>query len=143
MAVQVDDKDIAILDILKEDSRSSVRTISKKTGIRPSTVHTRIQRMQEKGVIRGFSVDLAPEKVGEGLTVYMLVAGTLEGYLDDAFLNSKHIKEISGITGEYDLLMKLAFKDMKQFNRFVIDFRKRYSQSVSKTITMVRTVELK
>jgi DNA-binding Lrp family transcriptional regulator len=139
----LDDKDWLLLKHLKTDSRLSVRNLAKKTKIRPSTVHQRIKRLSDLGIIQAFTIKLDHEKIGENLTVFMLVSGTLDRYFDDKFMNSEHIEEISGITGEYDLLMKLRFKNMNQFNKFVIEFRERYSRSISKTITMVQTVALK
>lgn len=139
----LDEKDQAILEHLFADGRMSVRRLGELTGIRPSTVHQRITRMRDLGVIRGFTVKLDPEKAGQKLTVFMLVSGSMESYLDDAFLSRPEILEINGITGEYDLLLKLRFRDMKSFNRFVIDFRERFKDSISKTITMVQTAGLK
>jgi len=81
--------------------------------------------------------------MGENLTVFMLVAGSLNRYIDTGFMKNPHILEVHGITGEYDMLFKLRFKDMKQFNKFIIEFREKYSKSISKTITMVQTVSLK
>ena len=139
----LDDKDLKIIEYLKNDARISVRDLGKKTRIRPSTVHQRIKRLINEGVIQSFTIKLDKEKLGENLTVFMLISGSLDKYFDDRFMKSKHIIEIHGITGEYDLLLKLRFKDMKQFNKFVIDFRERYSRSISKTITMVQTAALK
>jgi DNA-binding Lrp family transcriptional regulator len=139
----LDDKDNAILEVLGRDARISVRKLGKLTGIRPSTVHQRIKRMVKDGIIQGFGVKLDHEKMGENLTVFMLVGGSLDRYLDYRFLSSKHVLELHGITGEYDLLLKLRFKDMKQFNKFVIEFREKYSKSITKTITMVQTASLK
>jgi DNA-binding Lrp family transcriptional regulator len=99
--------------------------------------------MISEGIIQGFRVKLDPEKLGENLTVFMLVAGSMDRYIDDRFVKNEHIEEVHGITGEYDLLLKLRFRDMKQFNRFVIDFREKYSRTISKTITMVQTIGLK
>jgi len=140
---RLDHKDLAILNLLEADARLSIRKIGALTKIRPSTVHQRIKRMIKEGVIQKFTVKLDPEKFGQNLTVFMLVAGSLNKYLDDRFMKSKNILEIHGITGEYDLLIKLRFKDMKQFNKFIIEFREKYSRSISKTITMVGTVQLK
>lgn len=139
----LDDKDLRIIEYLKNDARISVRDLGKKTRIRPSTVHQRIKRLINDGVIQSFTIRIDNEKLGENLTVFMLISGSLDKYFDDRFMKSKHIIEIHGITGEYDLLLKLRFKDMKQFNKFVIDFRERYSRSISKTITMVQTAALK
>jgi DNA-binding Lrp family transcriptional regulator len=140
---RLDHKDLAILNLLEADARLSIRKIGTLTKIRPSTVHQRIKRMIKEGIIQKFTIKLDPEKFGENLTVFMLVAGSLNKYLDDRFMKSKNILEIHGITGEYDLLIKLRFKDMKQFNKFIIEFREKYSRSISKTITMVGTVQLK
>ncbi len=64
-----------------------------------------------------------------------------EENLDQTFFKNKYIKEAFGITGEYDLLLKLKFKDVEEFNDFVIEFRKKHP--VAKTITMVGTITLK
>ena len=132
-----------MLEHLTTNARLSVRSIAKLTGIKPSTVHQRLTRMVVNGVIKNFTVKLDWEKLGENMTVFMLVSGSLDKYIDKNFFNNKNILEIHGITGEYDLLLKLRFRDMKAFNRFVIDFREKYSNSISKTITMVQTVGLK
>jgi DNA-binding Lrp family transcriptional regulator len=139
----LDKKDQKIIEILKENSRASIREISKVTGIRPSTVHQRIKKMKQEGVIQGFTVRLDDDKVGEGFCVFMLISGTPERYLDEKVVKNRHVKGIYGITGEYDLLIKMKFKDMNEFNGFLLNFREKYSQHISKTLTMVQTVQLK
>ena len=73
--LELDKKDTAILRILKRDSRSSIRSKAKETGIRPSTVHQRIKRLRETGAIIQFTVKIDDELVGEKLTVFILIAG--------------------------------------------------------------------
>lgn len=139
----LDDKDRKILEILESNSRTSIREIAKITGYRPSTVHQRIKRLKEEGVIQKFTVKLDDEKLNRNLVVFMLISGAMDKYLDDKAMKDPCIREIHGITGEYDLLMKLKFRDMKEFNKFIIEFRDKYSDSIAKTITMVQTVSLK
>ena len=139
----MDEKDIKIIKILKENSRASIRDIAKSTAIRPSTVHNRIKKFKDEGIIEKFTIDTNDDKVGEGFVVFMLISGTPEKYLDNRFKNNSNIKEIYGITGEYDLLIKAKFKDMMEFNRFLIDFREKYHKSINKTITMVQTAKIK
>jgi DNA-binding Lrp family transcriptional regulator len=140
---QLDKKDIAIISMLSENARASIRDISKRTGIRPSTVHQRIKNLVEDGTIERFTVKLNDDKVGEGFCVFMLISGSTERYLGDEIMKSPHIKGIYGITGEYDLLIKMKFKDMNAFNEFLIAFREKYSKHITKTLTMVQTVSLK
>ena len=61
--------------------------------------------------------------------------------LEPTFFNNKHIKEVFGVTGEYDLVLKLKFKDIEEFNKFIIDLRK--NTSIKKTQTMIATINIK
>ena len=69
----LDSKDQKIIRLLREDSRATIRDISKKTKIRPSTVHQRIQKLKENGVIERFTLKLNNSAVGEGFVVFVLV----------------------------------------------------------------------
>lgn len=135
----VDKKDKRIIEALKEDSSQTVRAIAKSTGIRPSTVHQRITKMKKEGVIEKFTVKLDNRAAGENFIVFMSV--TTKSDLPKNFFQNKNIKEVFGITGEYDLLLKLKFKDIEEFNQFVIDMRK--NKAIEKTLTSVATITLK
>ena len=136
---ELDEKDHKIIEILKQDSRMSIRDIAKKTWIRPSTVHQRITQLRKKGAIEKFTLKLNNEAIGENFIVFMLVNTTKD--LDIKTVHNNHIKELFGVTGEYDLIIKLKFKDVREFNDFVIDFRKK--EGVKETLTMVATIGLK
>ena len=61
--------------------------------------------------------------------------------LPQSFFQDKHIKETFGITGEYDLLIKLKFKDIEEFNQYIINLRKQ--KQIRKTLTTIVTVNIK
>jgi len=140
--MELDKKDNLIIDVLKENSRLSVRKTAKKTGVRPSTVHERIKKLVKEEVIEKFTLKLNNKAVGESFIVFMLVKGGTKDYIDSSIINDKHIKEIFGVTGEYDLLLKLKFKDVEEFNDFLIKFR-REQKGVRQTFTMVSTANIK
>jgi len=140
--MELDKKDNLVIDVLKENSRLSVRKIAKKTGVRPSTVHERIKKLVKEGVIEKFTLKLNNKAVRESFIVFMLVKGGTKDYIDSSIINDKHIKEIFGVTGEYDLLLKLKFKDVEEFNDFLIKFRKE-QKGVRQTFTMVSTANIK
>ena len=65
---QLDSIDKDILRILA-DSRTSQREISRKLNIAQGTVTNRIRKMENGGIIRGYSVDLGAEEIGWTMTV--------------------------------------------------------------------------
>ncbi|MCH8328857.1 MAG: Lrp/AsnC family transcriptional regulator [Nanoarchaeota archaeon] len=138
----LDKKDNLIIGVLKENSRMPIRDIAKKTGIRPSTVHERIKKLVKGGVIEKFTLKLNNKAVGENFIVFMMVKGGTTEYINDKMINNEKVKEIFGITGEYDLLLKLKFMDVEEFNDFLIKFR-RGQKGVRQTFTMVTTADIK
>ncbi|MFH0868357.1 MAG: Lrp/AsnC family transcriptional regulator [Candidatus Woesearchaeota archaeon] len=138
----LDKKDYSITNILKQNSRLAIRDIAKKTGIRPSTVHERIKKLVKDGVIEKFTVKLNNKAVGENFIIFMMIKGGTTEYINEKITNNEHVKEIFGITGEYDLLLKLKFKDVEEFNKFLIRFRKD-QKGVRQTYTMVTTADIK
>lgn len=135
----LDNKDFKIISILKENSRLSIRDIAKKTQLRPSTVHLRIQKLTKTNIIEKFTLKLNNKAINEDFIVFMYL--TTNQDLPQSFFNNKNIKEAFGITGEYDLLLKLKFKDISEFNNYIISLRK--NKAITKTITNVATVNIK
>lgn len=138
--MKLDDTDKLILNELKKDSRKTIREIAKTLKLRPSTVHQRITKLREANVIEKFTIKTSNKEVGENFIVLMLVS-TEGAIIPEAAFKDAHIKEVFGITGEYDLMIKMKFIDVEEFNRFILEFRKKYG--LKKTVTMVATVNLK
>ena len=140
--MEIDNKDGKIIGILKQDSRMPIREIAKQTRIRPSTVHQRIQKLIENGAIEKFTIKLNDKAIGENFIVFMLVKGGTTEYIDNKILTNDHVKEVFGVTGEYDLMIKLKFENVEEFHGFVLNFRKE-KKEIQSTLTMVATANLK
>ena len=140
--MDIDNKDKKIIEVLRQDSRKPIREIAKETKIRPSTVHQRIQKLVENRVIEKFTIKLNNKEVGENFIVFMLVKGGTTEYIDNKILGNEHVKEVFGVTGEYDLLIKLKFENVEEFHEFVLNFRKG-KKEIQSTLTMVVTANLK
>ena len=140
--MDLDNKDKKIIEVLKQDSRQSIKEAAKHTRIRPSTVHQRIQKLLENKIIEKFTIKLNNKAVGENFIVFMLVKGGTTEYIDNKILNDRHVKEVFGITGEYDLLIKLKFESVEEFHEFILNFRKD-KKEIQSTLTMVATTNLK
>jgi DNA-binding Lrp family transcriptional regulator len=136
--MRLDDKDHKIINVLKKNSREPIRGIAKKTKLRPSTVHVRIRKLVAEGVIDKFTLKLNNELMGEGFIAIILLN---TDNLDPKVISNKQVKEIFGITGEYDILMKAKFKGVAEFNDFVLALRKLYN--IKQTLSMVVTANIK
>jgi Lrp/AsnC family leucine-responsive transcriptional regulator len=58
---RVDDKDLALLAVLHGNARIRLEDLGRTVDLAPSSVHERLRRLDREGVIRSWTVDLAPE----------------------------------------------------------------------------------
>ena len=70
---KLNEKDLLILEKLKENSRLSVLQLSRKTGIPPTTIHNRIKRLREHKVITNYTIRVDREKTGQGFCALVFV----------------------------------------------------------------------
>ena len=137
--MRLDVKDHKIIALLRKNARLSIRNIAKKTNIRPSTVHQRIKKLVSDGIIEKFTLKLNNKSFGEGFITFILI--TTKKDLPHNFFLDNRIKDVFGVTGEYDLILKMKFKDVEEFNDYIIKLRK--NQFIQKTLTMVVTTTIK
>ncbi len=69
----VDDTDLAILQLLSQDGRMSNSAVAEAVGIAPSTCLNRIRQLRDAGVIRGFQADIDPGAIGRPLQAVVFV----------------------------------------------------------------------
>ncbi len=137
--MELQDKDIKVIAELRQNARLPIRDIARKTGLRPSTVHQRMQRMAAEGVIEKFTIKLNNQAVGENFIVFILVKTSKD--IENKVFSDARIKEVFGITGSFDLMLKCKFKDITEFNNFIIKLRK--NEGITATETLVSTVVVK
>ncbi|HOE52382.1 MAG TPA: Lrp/AsnC family transcriptional regulator [Methanomassiliicoccales archaeon] len=135
----LDDKDRAILSALEKDSRRSTKAIAKDLNIPRATVHERIRRMMERGVIKGFTVVPDFGKLGEPVTAFILVSFLPNNHISQRELAEK-IGRLEGvhavhlISGEHDILLKVRGESMERIGDLVID-KLRQMDGVGRTLT--------
>ncbi len=126
--MDLDDKDWSILDTLRENAKLSRQQVAKRTGLPVMTVHNRIRRLEQEGVIKQYSVVLDHKKLGKALTAYLLVHVDT-GVLGKTISREEYIKrlraipsieEIKSITGHFDILLKFRLRDMEEMRDILI-----------------------
>jgi len=97
--MELNETDKKILKNLLEDARFSSRQIAKNVGVSVGTVLSRIKKMEDIGLIKGYSVILDHEKLGYELTVVTEITVS-KGRLVEM---EKEIAKLPGVCGVYDV----------------------------------------
>ena len=129
-AVQLDAVDRRILRALQVDGRATYDVLAGQVSLSPSATLRRVKRLEESGVIAGYTALVAPERVGLGLTAYINVrlAKQRDGDLRspiDAFAAAvqawPEVVECAALTGEMDYLLRVLVRDMAHYSHFIMD----------------------
>ncbi len=146
MNENLDEKDFAIIEELKKNSRLSEKNIAKRTNIPMTTVHNRIKKLRELGIIEAYTIRLNHKKLGMSITAYVLLK-TMPGVDQKEMLlkisKMPNIREVAMITGEFDLLFKVKVNSMEELNKTVVQtLRKEKTVGETRTMISYETIEI-
>lgn len=144
MTAKLDEKDVAILALIQEDSKLTAKEIAKKVNMPMTTVFAKIKRMEELGVIKKYLAILAPEKLYSGTAAFILASVTYSAKNGDSPVSQRvvaeeiakfaEVQEVHIITGDWDLLIKLRAENVDAIGGFVVD-KLRLIKGIEKTLT--------
>ena len=120
----MDKTDRKILRVLQGDARASMQDISQAVGLSASPCWERIKRMEQAGVIEGYTVRLNAAALDLGETV--LVQVTLDSHSDntlekfgETLATIPEVIEAYLVSGDYDYLLRVAVRDTKDYERLL------------------------
>ena len=140
----MDRVDKKILQILSEDSSTTATDIAVMVNLSIPAVNKRIQKMKQAGIIRKFTLQTDPERMGKPISAYMLLVLQQGGKMEtlmEYIKSDPDILECSGVTGEYDYLLKLCASNVASLQK-KINRLKKYG-GVVKSHTMLCLSEYK
>ena len=144
------DKDSKILALLKENSRMTTKEMSKELEMPQTTIHNRIKRLTQNGIIKRFTIEIDGKKIGKGLDAYILCTVSYRSTRGEKINQIEvaqtikelpEVEEVSIVTGDNDMIVKVAVKDVDALNDFVI-FSLRDIEGVERTVTSVVLSEI-
>ena len=122
----MDHIDKEILQILQENARTSLKTIAEKTFLSSPAVSARIEKLEKDGIITGYQAQIDPVKLGYHIIAFI----NLNVLPEDKPKFYKYaesipnILECSCVTGEYSMIMKVAFESTVQLDSFIGQLQK-------------------
>lgn len=137
----LDSKDERILRELMDDGRKSVVEISSELEVPRATVQERLTRMVKTGVIKKFTAVPDYSKIGMQVVAFIFVTFRSEQQVSQRVLAEQisripRVFEVSVISGEWDILLKVRAGSVEEIGRLVVD-RLRGMKGIEKTETCV------
>ncbi|MBN2566962.1 Lrp/AsnC family transcriptional regulator [Candidatus Woesearchaeota archaeon] len=148
--LKLDEKDLLVLDQLRENAKLTTNQIAKRTAIPITTVHNRIKRMEQAGVITNYSIKLDHKKLGKCITAFILIKvvyrlpdGTrIEQTRLARELKAKdEVESVSIVAGESDIVITVRVKDVEHLNEFIVSHLRKID-GVDTTSTMIVLEEI-
>lgn len=117
----LDEIDYAIINLLKNDSRLSIREISKIINRSPSTISERIRKLENRGVIKRYTITIDHGRLGYKLNAITLlqVDGAHIEDVEKMLMTEPNVRAVYDITGEYDVAIITTFRDSEELDRFI------------------------
>ncbi len=117
----LDEIDISILRLLKQNSRMRFHEMSRLTGISDATLQFRLKRMMNSGVIEKFTISANPASTGYLVTALVFVQTDTDKHdqAKTALAGLPEISEVYSVLGEYDLFLKVWSKSLEDLNAVI------------------------
>lgn len=124
MKERLDGADRNILRLLQEDGRITNADLARRVGLSPPSMLQRVRRLEQKGLIKGYTATIDPEKLGFSITVMAMVSLAMhQDQPIDHFLKAvssiPEIMECYHVSGDHDFMLKIVAKDMHDYERIV------------------------
>ena len=124
--VKLDQKDLAILKLLQQNARITVKEISDKVLLSTTPVYERIKRMEEAGVIKQYATLVDHAKVKKGLMVICYVSlkqhnKTVGAKFIKTIQEMNEVIECYNISGEFDFMLKVVVENMDAYYDFHVN----------------------
>ena len=116
--MQLDDTDRRLLAVLLEDARISQRGLAQRIGVAQGTITNRLRRLENLGVIKGYTVLLEPESIGWTMTVITglrIEKGSMINVQQNIAADPR-VFAVYDVTGDYDSMVLARVQSRKDLD---------------------------
>ncbi|MBO9399890.1 Lrp/AsnC family transcriptional regulator [Shimia sp. R9_3] len=120
----VDDLDRSILNALVDDARISWKDLAADVGVSSPTIRDRVRRLQDRGIVQGFSVEVAPAALGyalEAVVRFRPLPGKRH-MLEQQIQDTDRIVQCDKVTGEDGFVARVLLKDIGELDPLLETF---------------------
>jgi DNA-binding Lrp family transcriptional regulator len=141
-AVDLDQTDHRILELLSQNARRTMADIGEKVSLSASAVTRRIERLEKSGVIAGYTVVVDHRKAGRPIQAFTEVrfAGTADlKEIKETAIQLPEVQAVFTTAGDPDALVWLQVPDVERLGQVIEQLRRRGRVTGTKTLIVLDT----
>lgn len=117
----MDTIDAKLLSLLQHDARMTISELSKQLALSRPSVTERLHRLQEKGIIEGFTAIVSPAAVGRSMLLMIQISDlkVSAGEWEKMIASEQDVIECHRVTGEIGYIIKAAVEGMEGLRQLV------------------------
>lgn len=140
---EIDNVDLKILEILSKNAKKPYTEVAKLANVSGGTVHVRMRKMEEMGIIQGNTLIIDYARLGFDVTAFIGIFLSKSALYDEVVDELKKIPEIINIhytTGNYSMFAKIHCRDTRHLKDLLHDKIQRI-EGIVRTDTMISLEE--
>lgn len=125
MVASVDETDLQILSLLRENARMTVKNIAEKTFLSPTAISARIEKLEEQGYIEKYCARVNPRAFGYNVKAFinLEVEPVRKKEFYPYIRSCLNVVECNCVTGDYSMLIEVLFCTTDELDRFINDLQ--------------------
>ncbi|MBC8084268.1 MAG: AsnC family transcriptional regulator [Hymenobacter sp.] len=140
---ELDDTDRKILDLLMRDAKMPYTEIARKVHVSGGTVHVRMARLEELGIVKGATLQIDYQKLGYGVNAFLgiyLLKSSVYGSVAEQLREIPEVVSIHFTTGAYGIFARIVCRDTQHL-RDVLHDRMQLIEGIERTETLISLEE--
>mgnify|MGYP002378911203 FL=1 len=141
--MNLDKLDLQIIQAMMENAEISYAELGKQLFVSGGTIHVRIKKMQEFGIVKGTRLNVDLKLLGYDITAFVgiyLEKSSLYDAVAKELMKIPQIIRLNYITGNYSMFIEVVCKDITQL-RFVLHDELQKIKGIERTETFISLEE--
>ena len=139
----IDKTDLKILEILIQDAKKPFTEVAKKVFVSQGTVHVRMNKLQDAGIVEKTTLKINYAKLGFDITAFIGIYLEKSALYEQVLAKLKQIPEVTNIhytTGNYSMFVKIHCRDTNHLKEVLHD-KMQQVEGIERTETMISLEE--
>ncbi len=134
----MDEIDLKLLELLKEDGRASYIDLGKQLNLSEAAVRRRVKKLVDDGVIKKFTIEIKERERAMALTLLSTSPNIPTYEVASNISKIKGVEKVYEITGQYDIAVLISAPSIAEVNKVIDDIRKADGVINTNTVIILR-----